>query len=72
MLYYINMITRLIHFMQNICPKKEAQNNWPAEESTRVYAEGERLQKEGHICVRYLESFPPQLKWCGNKICSYV
>jgi hypothetical protein len=30
---------------------------------------GEQLEKEGHTCVRYLESYPCQVVWCEQEKC---
>jgi hypothetical protein len=28
-----------------------------------------KLEKDGHTCIVYYESFPVQIGWCGEKIC---
>jgi len=28
------------------------------------------LEKDGHNCVRLLDSYPVQVSWCGEKPCS--
>lgn len=30
---------------------------------------GKKLVKAGHLCVRYLESYPVQIRWCGKTPC---
>lgn len=38
--------------------------------TSKVIDEYEQLKKEGHTCVYLLESYPPQLVWCTEKVCS--
>jgi len=30
----------------------------------------EKLINDGHTCVRYLETYPVQIRWCGNTVCT--
>jgi len=40
----------------------------PEQITKQVHNKGEQLIQKGHICVTYLESYPPQLSWCHNTI----
>lgn len=31
---------------------------------------GKKLENQGHTCVSYLESFPVQIQWCNQKVCT--
>jgi len=31
--------------------------------------EWDKLKKEGHVCLRLLESDPPYVDWCGKEKC---
>jgi hypothetical protein len=34
----------------------------------KVMSDGKQLTEKGHICVKYYESYPLQLGWCGNTV----
>lgn len=36
-----------------------------------VHKQADRLIRKGHNCVVLLESYPPQLSWCGKQVCSH-
>ncbi len=41
------------------------------DEDAAAEKEGKRLEKAGHTCVQYLETYPVQLRWCGEEdICA--
>lgn len=40
-------------------------------ESNKVDAAANKLIRQGHQCVRILETKPKQLSWCGEKPCKY-
>jgi hypothetical protein len=32
----------------------------------------DKLRKEGHRCIRYIESYPVQLSWCQRTPCKNI
>ena len=55
--------------MYNLLKMEQDFNERAREKTKKVYEEGNRLSKLGHTCVGYLESYPPQLSWCGQEVC---
>ena len=55
-LYFSN-----IYSTKNICDMKKRNNE--------ALEFGKKLENEGHKCVKYMETYPIQIYWCGNKQC---
>ena len=50
-----------IYSAKNVCDMKKRNNE--------ALEFGKKLENEGHTCVKYMETYPVQIYWCGNKQC---
>lgn len=51
---------------QDICIKDDLKTIQKNNDNFAIF-----LQNNGHKCISYAESYPVQIIWCGNKICSH-
>jgi len=57
----LNLYLSNIYSAKNVCDMKKKNNE--------ALEFGKKLENEGHTCVKYMETYPVQIYWCGNKQC---
>lgn len=53
----------------DVCREVEQHQNMERENEKRM-KRARRLDREGHTCVEVLESFPVQIRWCRQPVCT--
>jgi hypothetical protein len=55
---------------KDVCPDKLMRDDMVMRDNEAM-AFAKNLEAQGHTCVYYMESYPVQIGWCNNTICTH-